>query len=171
MSAPSELDVGLNRELFLRILLRDLAGSLEDVVGLNEANGFIGLVGQRMGLRIAQLYCAALKVEVLPEGLLPEVLVDLKRRIEGDFYLIESTPEVMVFGNRACPFGEHVLHRPSLCMMTSNVFGVITAGVTGYAKVALESTIAGDASECRVVVYKRKTREADAAFGREYFNG
>ncbi len=30
-------------------------------------------------------------------------------------------------GNRLCPFGELVRDRPSLCMMTSNVFGYIAA--------------------------------------------
>ncbi len=44
------------------------------------------------------------------------------------------------------------LGRPSLCMMTSNVFGVIAAENLGYAKVALTETIALGAPGCRAVV-------------------
>jgi len=171
MTAPVQLDLSFDRDEFLQMLLRDLAGALEDVVGVEEASGFISLVGQRMGARIVGIYCTALNVPALSEELLPAVLVDMKRRIKAQFSLLEHTTEKMVFRNGNCPFGDHVIDRPSLCMMTSNVFGVITAGVTGYAKVVLEKTIAGGEGECRVVVFKRKSQESDAADGREYFHG
>ncbi len=76
-----------------------------------------------------------------------------------------------MLGNRACPFGEKVAGRPALCMMTSNVFGVIAAENLGYAKVAIEESIARGDPGCRVVVYLRPTDEAQAAAGREYFQG
>ena len=98
------------------------------------------------------------------------VLVDLKRRIQGDFYVIEQDEEKIVLGNRACPFAEKVEGRPSLCMMTSNVFGVIAAENLGYARVVLEEAIATGASGCRVVVYL-KPDEAQSKEGREYFRG
>ncbi len=98
-----------------------------------------------------------------------EVLVDLKRRINGDFYIIEQDDEKIIFGNRACPFAESVVGRPALCMMTSNVFGSIAAENLGYAKVALEQTIAQGDPGCRVVVYLKTTDESEAAAGREYF--
>jgi predicted ArsR family transcriptional regulator len=97
-----------------------------------------------------------------------EVLVDLKRRIQGDFYVISQDDEKIVLGNRACPFGDLVEGRPSLCMMTSNVFGTIAAENLGYAKVSLEETIATGASGCRVVIYLRQTTESARAEGREY---
>jgi predicted ArsR family transcriptional regulator len=76
----------------------------------------------------------------------------------------------VVLGNRACPFGEMVKNRSSLCMMTSNVFGTIATENLGYSKVALEQTIAKGDPECRVVVYFKSSDEAEAAEGREYFN-
>ena len=100
-----------------------------------------------------------------------EVLVDLKRRIQGDFYVIEEDEEKIVLGNRACPFAEKVAGRPSLCMMTSNVFGTIAAENLGYAKVSVEKAIAQGHAECRVTVYLNSTPEAEAADGREYFKG
>jgi len=97
------------------------------------------------------------------------VLVDLKRRIQGDFYTIEETDEKIVLGNRLCPFAEKVVGKPSMCMMTSNVFGDIAAENLGYAKVVLNKTIAQGDHGCVVTVYLRRSAESDAASGREYF--
>ena len=97
--------------------------------------------------------------------------MDLKRRINGDFYVIEETDEKIVLGNRRCPFEEQVVGRPALCMMTSNVFGVITAENLGHAKVVLDRTIAQGASGCHITIYLKSTAEAEAASGREYFRG
>ncbi|HUE96380.1 MAG TPA: methanogen output domain 1-containing protein [Longimicrobiaceae bacterium] len=164
-----ETDVPLERDVFLRTLLRELSGTLEEVVGFEEASGFVSVVGQRIGEQIDRSYKRALQVENLTREEVTEVLVDLKRRIEGDFYVIDESDEKIVLGNRACPFAEKVEGRPSLCMMTSNVFGTIAAQNLGYGKVELQKTIAEGYPECRIVVYIQSTPEADAAPGREYF--
>jgi predicted ArsR family transcriptional regulator len=153
----------------MRTLLRHLAGTLEEVVGLSEASGFISVVGQKMGDEISAAYRGALGVSRLSREQVAAVMVDLKRRIQGDFYVVEQDDEKIVLGNRACPFEDKVLDRPSMCMMTSNVFGAIAAENLGYAKVALEETIAQGHSGCRVVVYLRQSPAAAAADGREYF--
>ncbi len=162
------VDVPLERDVFLRSLVRELAGTLEGVVGIEEASGYISVVGGAIGEQIDGHYRRALRVDRLSRTQVREVLVDLKRRIRGDFYVVEETEERIVFGNRACPFAEKVLGRPSMCMMTSNVFGRIAADNLGYGKVELRRTIAGGAPECEVVVYIRPTAEAEAAPGREY---
>ena len=164
-----ELPLPLDRDLFLRTLVRHLAGTLQDVVGLDEASGFISVVGQEIGDEINQAYQKSLAVTRLNREQVAEVLLDLKRRIQGDFYIVEQTDEKIVYGNRACPFAEKVIGRPALCMMTSNVFGSISADNLGYAKVVLEETIAQGNAECRVVVFIKPTEEAAAANGREYF--
>lgn len=170
-AALADLPIPLERDVFLRNLLRELAGTLQDVVGLEEASGFISVVGQRIGDQINQDYCTALKVSRLTREQVAEVLVDLKRRIQGDFYVIEQDDAKIVLGNRACPFAEKVIGRPSLCMMTSNVFGVIAAENRGYAKVVIEKAIARGDPGCRIVVYLKATPEAEATQGREYFQG
>jgi predicted ArsR family transcriptional regulator len=167
----AELPIAWQRDVFLRSMIRELAGALQDVIGLEEASGLVSIVGQRIGEQMNESYRAALALPQLDRQQVTEVLVDLKRRIQGDFYVLEEDDEKIVLGNRACPFAEKVLGRPAMCMMTSNVFGVIAAENLGYAKVALEQTIAEGAPGCRVVVYLKPTPKAKAANGREYYRG
>ena len=163
------LAVPLERDVFLRTLIRELAGTLQEVVGLEEASGFVTVVGQRVGEGINNDYRAAFGLENLDRRQVTDVLVDLKRRIQGDFYVIEETDEKIVLGNRKCPFGDKVIGRPAMCMMTSNVFGVIAAENLGQAKVALDETIARGGVGCRVTVFLKQTAESEASSGREYF--
>lgn len=162
------LEVPLERDLFLRTLLRHLSGTLQDVVGLDEAEGFVSVVGQRMGEEIDAAYRQALGTERLSREQVAAVLVDLKRCILGDFYLIEQDDQKIVLGNRACPFGDKVIGRPSLCMMTSNVFGTIAADNLGYAAVAIEQAIARGDAGCRVVVHIQPAEEHAAQRSRVY---
>lgn len=169
-SPMNELAIPFERDVFLRSLLRHLAGTLQKVVGLEEASGFVSVVGQEIGDEINQTYKHALSVSLLDRKQVADVLVDLKRRIQGDFFIIEENDEKIVLGNRTCPFAEKVEGRPALCMMTSNVFGTIAAENLGYSKVVIEQAIARGDAGCRVVVYLKPTAEANAAQGgREYF--
>lgn len=165
----AHLDVPIERDGFTRTLLHHLAGVLQDVIGVEEAAGYISVVGQRMGDDMNRSYKRALTVERLTREQLALVLVDLKARIRGDFFVVEESDERIVLGNNRCPFADKVVGRPSLCMMTSNVFGSIAADNLGYAKVSLERTIAEGAPQCRVVVWLKPTTAAEAASGREYF--
>ena len=164
------LDVALNRDVFSRSLVGELSGLLEEMIGLEEASGFISVVGQRIGSEIGEAYKNALQVDKLSKQQISEVLVDLKHRIQGGFYIIELTDEKVVLGNTACPFEDKVLNKPSLCMMTSNVFGSIAAENNGYAKVTLNETIARGNASCLVTVYFKPTDEANRAEGRVYYD-
>jgi predicted ArsR family transcriptional regulator len=168
-SSIAELDIPLERDGFLRDLLRQLSGTLQDVVGLEEASGFISIVGQKMGASINDQYQDALKVENLNRAQVSAVLADLKQRIHGDFHVISEDDEKIVLQGNSCPFEEKVKDRPSLCMMTSNVLGTIAAENLGYAKVSLEETIATGASACQVVIYLTETNDSMIASGIEYF--
>ncbi len=166
-SAP----IPLERDVFMRTLIRELAGTLQDVVGLEEASGFVSVVGQNMGQQINHEYKMAFDSHRLSREQVSAVLVDLKRRIQGDFYVIEESDEKIVFGNRVCPFADKVIGRPAMCMMTSNVFGSIAAENLGYAKVEIQEAIALGDAQCRVVVHLQQTPEAASAVGREYYRG
>jgi predicted ArsR family transcriptional regulator len=164
----AEADLPLERDVFTRTLIRELAGTLEDVVGLEDASGYISVVGTAIGEQLDGAYRNALAVERLSRDQVADVLIDLKRRIQGDFFILEETEDRIVLGNRVCPFGDKVLDRPSLCMMTSNVFGHIAGQNLGYAAVDLEQTIAQGHPGCRVVVYLRPSNSVPAS-AREYF--
>lgn len=155
---------GNNRDSFLRELLRELSGVLEDTVGLEEAEGFIALVGNRMGAAMNQSYREALNTDQLDVAQVAMAMVDLKTRIEGGFAIESIDDEGMVLTNTACPFGTYVEGRRSLCMMTSNVFGRIAASNLGYARVILDKTIARGDPGCRIVI-----RFEEGSGGREYF--
>lgn len=167
MPKVSDLDVGLERDGFLRTLLRELAGTLQDVVGVEEASGYISVVGAAVGEKLDATYRSALQVRQLSREQVAEVLVDLKQRIKGDFYVAEEREDRIVFAGRSCPFGAYVEGRPALCMMTSNVFGYIAAENLGYARVDIDQAIARGDPGCRVTVFLTPSDLDSSA--REYF--
>lgn len=160
------LPVSLNRDPFARDIIRELTGLLEEIIGLDEAEGFISLVGQRVGRTINAEYEAHLGDGEWTVGLIAEVLADLKRRIRGGFRVESIDGLSITLTNDACPFGDRVLDRPSLCMMTSNVFGTIAAQHRGFAQVIVETAIARGHDGCRVVV--NLDPEAVLAGSRQY---
>lgn len=164
------LDVGLERDAFYGDIIRELSGLLEDMIGLDEASGFISVVGQNIGTAIDRKFKKALRADQLNVEQIAHTLVELKRRIQGDFYIVALDSDKIVLGNRRCPFGDKVIDRPSLCMMTSNVFGTVCANNTGYAKVTLHETIARGDPGCQVTIYHRESPEASQADGRDYIN-
>ncbi|NOX26002.1 MAG: transcriptional regulator [Deltaproteobacteria bacterium] len=165
----SDLHIPLERDLFLRTLIRELAGVLEEVVGYSEAAGYISLVGKNIGDWANALYKKELGVSRLTLEQLAAVLVDFKARIQGKFMITELNKSRIVLTNTACPFGDKVLSRSSMCMMTSNVFGLITSENLGYAKVVIEKSIARGDGCCRVIIHLTSTAESEAVEGREYF--
>jgi hypothetical protein len=163
------LRIPLERDSFLSSVACDVAGTLQDRFGPEEAAEFIGSVGRRLGDQINNDYKAALDLPKLNRGRVAEVLVDAARRINGDFYVIEQDEDKIVLGNWVCPFGKKVTGRTAMCMMTSNLFGTIAAENLDYARVALEKTIAEGASGCRVVVHLKESGDGKCSEGREYF--
>ena len=162
-------DLPIERDQFLRTMIRELAGTLQEIVGIEEAAGFLNVVGSRAGQHVNEIYLDALQTSELSREQVAAVLVDWKRRIKGDFYIIEETDEKIVLGNRKCPFAEQIEGREAMCVMTSNIFGVIAADNLGYARVELEDTIAKGAHECRVVVHLKPDESSDEFAGQEYF--
>lgn len=149
----AQADLPLDSDLFFRTMLRELAGTLQDVVGEENAAGYVSVVGASMGQWLDREYRQTLRLDTLGREEVAAVCTDLKRRIGGGFSVVEIADDRIVFANTRCPFGRMVEGRPSLCMMTSNVFGRITADNLGYARVELEETIARGAPGCRVVVH------------------
>ena len=162
----SEINVSLNQNSFLLSMIRELSGALQDVVGLEDARGFISIVGGQVGDEIDSSYKKALSVQKISRKHLSEVLIDFKRRIGGNFKLESEDDDKIVFTNTLCPYAENVTDRPALCLMTTNVFGRIAANNLGYARVDVAKSIAAGAQGCRVVVYLNAD---EGKTGQEYF--
>jgi predicted ArsR family transcriptional regulator len=166
-SAPTDLD----RDFFMRKLLRELAGVLEEVVGLQDAEGFVALVGQRIADWMDSGYRQAYGVDALSRSQLADVLVDLKRRIDGGFKVVSVSDDSILLVNDRCPFGDLVRGRISLCQMTTSVFGTISAENLGYARVAIEESIAAGQPGCKVRISLKPTRMDGDAEGVEFIRG
>lgn len=146
--------MGFGKEPFLRALVVQLAEAVEQQQGPTAAARSVAEVGTAVGGRMEEEYrsAAAIVGRLAPEQI-ADCYVRLKHAIDGGFYVIEATPQRIVLGNTRCPFGEVVQRAPSLCRMTSSVFGGIAARNTeSGATVLLEERIALGDPGCRVVV-------------------
>ena len=160
--------VDLDRDLFFRRMLRELSGTIEGIVGLEQATGYVAAVGSSIGDWLNAAYHANMGPEDFDLDTVAQIFVDLKNRIEGGFSIESVSADRIVLLNDSCPFGNDVVGRPSLCMMTSNVFGRIAADNLGYARVALVETIAEGDPRCRIVVHLVPLEDASAD-EREYY--
>ena len=168
-TGAGDLPIALESDIFLRKLIRELSGVIEDVIGIEEAEGFVSVVAQRMGEWLDASYRDANGVDELDVQQVAAVLVDLKRRINGGFSIEECSPERIVLVNNACPFGDMVIGRTSLCQMTSSVFGTIAAENLGYARVTIDEAIARGDPGCRVIVHLQPQDEVNDSNTMEYF--
>lgn len=165
------LDLPIDRESFAVELLCHLAGTLEDVVGLEEAAGFVSLVGQQVGEQLDAIIRTRLSIDrIAPDDVVP-LLVALARSVGAELEVESHGPDRLVLSSPTFPFGRHGVGRRALCMLTSSVLGSMAAQALGYAKVEWPRPIAHGAPGCRVLVHLRRTPAAEQAEGHEYFRG
>lgn len=173
MDAPStvpDTPIGLERDSFMRQLITSLGYLNESILGSDVAGGYIMNVGLSMGAAIEKMYKEYWGIDrpfTLDEY--AHVIVDLKQKIKGNFSLVSKEPTRVVVRTTSCPFDELVQRSPSLCFMTSSVFGGIAARNFGYAKVVLHKRIALGDPGCYVSVFLEPTEEASKGIGKEYF--
>lgn len=171
LPAPEEAhaDGSFGKESFLRALVVQLATAVEAHDGPDAAEKAVAQVGADVGGRMEEEYRRARGiVGELSVEQIADLYVRLKAAIDGDFYVVDASPERIVLGNRRCPFGEVVKRAPGLCRMTSSVFGGIASRNTGGASVVLEERIAVGDPECRVVVWLTGARRGEWTGAHEY---
>ena len=161
------LDIDFDHQGLFSTLVADLAELLESIAGVEDACAYVSGIAARLGTDIEKQYKSALGVQHLSRDQLIEVLIDLKNHAGGAFSVIEQDEDRVVFGNCSCPLGRAAANHPSLCMVTSNIFGRLSANAIGYAAVDLEETIARGAAQCRVVLHLKRTEPGPET--REYF--
>ncbi|MFC4783608.1 ATP-binding protein [Nocardioides sp. MAHUQ-72] len=145
---------GFGKEAFLRALVVQLAQTIEVEHGQDSADAAVAQVGTDVGGRMEEEFrlAAAITGRMTPE-LMGQCYVRLKHAIDGGFRVLEASTERIVLVNDRCPFGSVVQQAPSLCRMTSSVFGGIAARNSDHgATVLLEERIAVGDPGCRVVV-------------------
>jgi PAS domain S-box-containing protein len=165
-----ETPIALDRDGFMRRLVAGLGHLNEGILGSEVAGAYIMNVGLSMGAAIEAEYKRFWGIErpfTLDEY--AHVIVDLKRKIQGQFSLVSKDPRKVVVQTTSCPFDEFVRQSPSLCFMTSSVFGGIAARNFGYAKVVLHRRIALGDDGCYVTIHLQRTPEAEVGIGKEYF--
>lgn len=154
----------LNQTDFFASMIGELSGLLEEVVGLQDAEGFISTVGSNLGQQISRNY----PIDSTKPEQIAAILVDLKTRINGNFSMVSADGDTIVLTASRCPFGNISTNRPSLCMMTTNVFGRIVADRNGYAHVHVDKAISRGDPGCRIVV-SLKLDNATPQDGLEFF--
>lgn len=167
MPSIASLDIDFDDRGLFNAMVAGMAELLETVAGPEDACAYVSSIATRLGADIEKQYKSALGVQHLNRNQLIEVLIDLENRAGGDFSLTDQDEDRLVFENRACPLGKAASNHPSLCMLTSNIFGRMTANAVGYAAVDLERTIARGDSDCRVVLHLKRTELGPDT--REYF--
>ena len=91
--APS---ADLNREAFFNQMIGTLCGTIEDVVGVEDAEAFIGIVGRQIGnsdLARAETLCGASSAQ------LADYLQQFKAQIGGEFVIEDVAEDSVTFTN------------------------------------------------------------------------
>jgi len=162
--------ITLDRDTFMRQLISSLGHLNEGILGSDVAGAYIMNVGLSMSAAIEAEYKQFWGIDrpfTLDEY--AHVIVDLKQKIHGNFSLVSKDPAKVVVQTTSCPFDDFVRQSPSLCFMTSSVFGGIAARNFGYGKVAMHKRIALGDPGCYVSIHLKQTPEAEASIGKEYF--
>ena len=145
---------GFGKEAFLNALVVQLGHALDQHTGPDIAERVVAQVAADVGGRMEEEYRHATgALGRLSSQQLAECFVRLKHAIDGRFAVAEISERRIVLENSRCPFGSAVQIAPSLCRMTSSVFGGIAArNSEREAHVILEERIAVGDPRCRVVI-------------------
>lgn len=155
----------LDKTRFYLEMITNLTSSLERVIGYEDTEGYLALVGSEMGHDLYKAYCSDSGKPDLTAEAIAKVLVDLKTRIDGGFSVESVEDGKITLINNRCPFGKKAAGLQSLCMITSSVFGVISSEAAGQANVDIQKSLAAGDTCCRVVVYLNQPE----APGKRYF--
>lgn len=161
---PTLPQAKLSQTAFFGDIVSAFASKMEAVFGLEDSAGFVAHIGAEIGQKISQDYNPENRKLSATE--IARILMDLKAQIGGKFDVESIGDDKIVLVNSACPFGGREDGLPSLCMMTTSVFGTIAAQASGYAKVHIDEALATGHSRCRVMVH---LQQSDTEPGHEFF--
>jgi predicted ArsR family transcriptional regulator len=161
--ADEPSSAGEKREEFFHTMIGTLCDTIEDVVGVTDAEAFIGIVGRRLGGCANCMFGAQ-------DGDAPEdvtkYLADAYNSIGGDFVVEDIDGAKITLSNSRCPFGVNAIGRPSICKMTTNFFGRIAADTSGYARVDVKEALLRGDSRCLITVELERDGDSN---GQEFY--
>ena len=164
-----KLELPMDQKAFYLQTLIELNGVLEDLIGESESGAFLNHVAQKIANLFLSLYQDGTEKRQFTPHQLAEVLVDLKRRVGGQFSIVDVSKSRILLCNTRCPFGDLVIGRPSMCQMTSTVFGKIVADSNGYAGVNIDKSIAAGDNHCVIEILLEPESVGTSSY-REYFS-
>ncbi len=143
------------RESFLKALTVEVAHAVESEHGPAVAEQTVATVGATVGRQMETAFRVQHDLQdALTSHQIADLFVGLKAAIGGTFDVASIDDDKIVLENGVCPFGDAVKEAPSLCRMTSSVFGGIAArNSNNDVAVHLEERIAVGDPRCRVIVY------------------
>lgn len=154
---------GEGREEFLNTMIGTLCETIEDVVGVEDAEAFIGIVGRRLG---GCARCEFGEAEAASPEVVAQHLADAKNRIGAEFVVKDVDGSKITFANTRCPFRAESTGRASLCKITTNFFGRIAAEATGYARVDVKEALSRGDGRCLITVDLERETNGD---GQEFY--
>ena len=126
----------LDREMYLELVLSELFGTLNDIVGNVEAQGYFAVVGNKVGRRLNNIILQSYGTDRLDRDQLIEVFQFLCQRTNSDFMTHGANNEVLEF-RKVYPPSDIPVERSYVHSVASSVVGYIAAHSAGHVRVRL----------------------------------
>jgi predicted ArsR family transcriptional regulator len=163
MSKLWYIPVNINDKEFLRSMLLGTISSLDE----NTSKEAIRKSALKIAKNIEELYKRFYDVEKLNLDQFCEAVVDVEKKIGGEFKVVEKSNNRVIFRVLSCPLTKC----PGMCTVTSTILGTLAAKSFGYSKVILKKTIARGSDNCYIIVHLKKSEESEKEKTTEYFPG
>ncbi|MEM8664969.1 MAG: methanogen output domain 1-containing protein, partial [Pseudomonadota bacterium] len=164
----SQAEIGLDTLTFMKMVLTEFAGALEEVVGPEETAGYVNGVASNVADWLNATYHNALGPELFTVERIAHVLADLRTRIDGTYTVRSVSADKIVLANAPGLFGAGAEGTHALCQMSATVFGRFAAENTGYARIEHAPATDNAASSCNVTIHFRQSDDLRPG-EREYF--
>jgi uncharacterized protein len=142
----------LNQRDFFSRIIGAVASDLDKLLGYEDAAAVVTLAGSRIASDLSAAYAGRIAAAPSKVEGIAAALIDLKSKVGGNFSVETIADDRVVLVNSVCPFAQNVAGKPSLCMMTTNVFGRIAADTSGFARVEISEALSLGDHRCRVVI-------------------
>lgn len=158
--------VARSQSQICRQLVGFLTASLRDLLGEEAAESLMAQAGQTVAEGLDACYRKEFRVNKLSRAQVASVFVDPKTTIGWPFHVLYESDDRIELSTEACVSEELTEGYSALCMITSNVFGVIAAENLGYARVTVDQSTTSGNGGCRISIHLEPD---ESAAGREYF--